>query len=53
MKKTECISAAIMENLATAIPQGDNILQCCSRLSALTRFLIISADVAIYASGCV
>ena len=30
-----------MENLATAIPQVDNILQCCSGLNALTRFLII------------
>ena len=34
-----------MENLATAFPQVDNILQCCSGLSALTRFLIITADV--------
>ena len=39
-----------MENLATAFPQVDNILQCCSGLSALTRFLIISADVASYES---
>ena len=44
-------SAVIMENLATAIPEGDNILQCSSGLSALTRFLIITADVASYESG--
>ena len=43
--------AVIMENLATAIPQFDNIMQCCSALSALTRFLIISADVARYERG--
>ena len=40
-----------MENLATAIPQVDNILQCYSGLSALTSFLIIPADVASYESG--
>ena len=39
-----------MENLATVIPAVDNILQCCRGLRALTRFLIITADVASYES---
>ena len=43
--------AVIIENLGTAIPQVDNILQCCSGVTALTRFLIISADVASLESG--
>ena len=32
-----------MENLATAIPKVDNILQSCSGLSGLSRVLIITA----------
>ena len=37
-----------MENLAAAIPQVDNILQCCSGLIALSRFLIITAELSKY-----
>ena len=44
------LSAVIMENIATAIPLVNNILQCCYDLSALTRFLILTADVASYES---
>ena len=40
--------AVILKNLATAIPPVDNILQCCPGLSALTMFIIITADVASY-----
>ena len=55
LKKAESeisISAIILDNLATAIPHVDNIFQCCSGLSALTRFLIITADVASYRERC-
>ena len=44
-------SAVIMEDLATAIPPFDNILQCCPGVMALTRFIIIKADVASYENG--
>ena len=45
--------ALILKNLATAIPPVDNILQYCHGLSALTRFIIITADVASYKSPAV
>ena len=39
-----------MENLAKVIPQVHKFVQCCSGLSALTRFLIIRVEVARYES---
>ena len=45
--------AIIFNNLATAIPPVDNILQCSPGLSALTRFIIITADGASYTSPAV